>query len=138
MPEGSNLWCLRYVFEPRFWQFLKFQPILGKEVVELFLRWIVHELFKDPFKVSKRIVPVTAYLFDEGVDHGTAPACFVAADEEPVLRSEFGGTNGVFGVVVIELDLAVVKTGFEVWELVVGVVERFPKLAFGKDAAFGF
>ena len=80
---------------------------------------------------------MTTHLLDHGVNYRTAPSGFVAADKHPVLGAQLRRTNGVFGVVVVELDLAVVEAGFEVWELVVGVVQRFPKLAFGKDTAFG-
>ena len=79
---------------------------------------------------------MAADLFDEGVDDGTAPAGFFAANELPIVHANLGGTNGVFGKVVIELDLSVEEAGFEVLPLIAGVVERFPKVALGKDVKF--
>ncbi len=60
-------------------------------------------------------------LSSEGVDDGAAPAGFITTNEHPVLHSEFGWANRSFGVVVIELDLAVHQAGFKVPPLVAGV-----------------
>jgi hypothetical protein len=79
---------------------------------------------------------VAADLFDEGVDDGTAPAGFFTANEHPIIHAYLGGANGVFGEVVIKFDLPVEEAGFEVFPLVAGVAECFPKVALGKDVAF--
>ena len=79
---------------------------------------------------------MAADLFDEGVDDGTSPAGFFAAYKHLIFHANLGGTNGVFGEVVIELDLPVEEAGFEVFPLVAGVAERFPKVALGKDVVF--
>ena len=113
-------------------------PVHGQEFFEFVLCRIVHEFFKDPFEVGVGVELVTTDLLDEGVDDGAAPAGFFATNEHPVLRAEFCGTDGSFGVVVIKLDLAVEEARFKVRPLVTGVRERFPKLAFGKDSAVFF
>jgi hypothetical protein len=46
-------------------------------------------------------------LLDEGVEDCAAPAGVFAADEHPVLVPKFGGADGIFGEVVVELDLSV-------------------------------
>jgi len=69
----------------------------------------VHELAEDSLEVGEGVLAVTADLLDEGVDHRTAPAGFLVADEHPVLGAELGGSDGVFGELVVELDLAVVE-----------------------------
>ena len=69
---------------------------------------------------------MTPYLFDHGVDYCAAPAGFVSSDKEPVLCAQLRWANGVFGEVVVELELAVVEAGFKVWQLVAGVAQRFP------------
>ena len=111
-------------------------PVHGEEGFKFVFRRIVHEFFKDPFKIGMGIEAVAADLFDEGVDDGTSPAGFFAAYKHPIIHTDLGRTNGVFGEVVVELDLPVEETGFEVLPLVAGVAERFPKVALGKDLAF--
>ena len=111
-------------------------PVHGEEGFKFVFRRIVHEFFKDPFKIGMGIEAVAADLFDEGVDDGTSPAGFFAAYKHPIIHADLGRTNGVFGEVVVELDLPVEETGFEVLPLVAGVAERFPKVALGKDLAF--
>ena len=58
-----------------------------------------------------------------------------AADEHPILVTELGGTDGVFGEVVVEFDLPVHEAGFEVRPLAGGIGERLAQLAFGRDPA---
>ena len=48
--------------------------------------------------------------------------------------AELGGADGVFGEVVVPLDLAVVEAGFEMRPLVGGVGEGLAKRTFGRDA----
>jgi hypothetical protein len=96
----------------------------------------VHEFFEDPFEAGMGIEAMAADLFDEGVDDGTSPAGFFTPNELPIVHANLGGANGVFGEVVVELDLPVEEAGFEMFPLIKGVAERFPKVALGKDLAF--
>lgn len=41
-------------------------PVDGQEGFEFCGRWVVHELFKDPFKVGKGVCVVAADLLNEG------------------------------------------------------------------------
>ena len=95
----------------------------------------MHQFLKHPLEVGERIGTVAAHLFDEGIDDRAAPAGVLPADEHPVLVTEFGRTDGVFGEVVVPLDPAVHEAGFEVWRLFDGVVERLVKAAAGRDSA---
>jgi len=78
---------------------------------------------------------VAAELLNEGVNDGAAPAGVLATDEHPVLVAELGGADGVFGEIVIKLDLAVEEAGLKMWPLLGGVVEGLAKRTFGRDAA---
>jgi hypothetical protein len=49
--------------------------------------------------------------------------------------AELGGPDGVFGEVVVELDLAVHEAGFKMRPLLGGIGEGLAKRAFGRDAA---
>ncbi len=89
----------------------------------------MHQFFKRPLEVGEGICPVAADLLDEGVEDRAAPAGVLAADEHPVLVSKFGGTDGIFGEVVVELDLSVEETRLEVWPLAYGIRERLSHLA---------
>ena len=93
----------------------------------------MHEFFKNPFKVGEGIKVVAAHLLDEGVDDGAAPAGFFTANEHPVFHAELGGTDRSFSAVVVKLDLTIEEAGFKVAPLIEGVVERFPKVALGKN-----
>lgn len=95
----------------------------------------MHEFFEDPLEPGEGIDSVAADLLDEGVDDRAAPAGVLCADEHPVLVAEFGGTDGVFGEVVVELDLAVEEAGFEVGELFEGVIERLGEAVPWGEAA---
>ena len=77
------------------------------------------------FEVVTRIDPETAAVLDEGVEDGGFPAGVLAADEEPVLGPELGGTDGVLDEVVVDLDAAVCQIGLEVGPLVEGVGDGF-------------
>ena len=44
---------------------------------------------------------------------GAAPAGVLAADEHPILVAELGGADGVFGEIIVELNLAVDEAWFE-------------------------
>lgn len=86
----------------------------------------MHEFFKDPFEVGGGGELVTTDLLDEGIDDGAAPAGFLSSDKHPILCAEFGGPDRPFGVVVVQLDLAVEEAWLEVRPLVAGVAECFP------------
>ena len=71
------------------------------------------KLLEDPDEVFPRVdLPATAAL-DEGEPDGVALSRFLAAHEEPVFRAQFGGADAVFNEVVIDLQPAVLETGFE-------------------------
>ena len=89
------------------WISLRFDPTFWKEGFELSFIRLMHELFKDPFEVSKGIEPMTAHLFNEGVDDRTSPTSLFSSNKHPILHPEFRRTNGSFGVVVINLNLTV-------------------------------
>jgi hypothetical protein len=72
-------------------------------------------------------------LLDEGVNHRTAPAGLVVADEHPVLHAELGRADGVFGEVVVPLDLPVEEARLEVGPLAGGIGEGFAEQAAGRD-----
>lgn len=110
-------------------------PVRWKQSFEFLLCRIVHEFFKDPFEVGEGVHAVSSDLLDESVDDGTAPAGVLVSDKHPIFHPEFGWPDRAFGMVVVELDLAVEEAGFKVIPLVEGVVERFPKVALGKDTA---
>ena len=67
-------------------------------------------LGSSPRSLRRRGLAVTPDLLDESVDDGTAPADVFAANEHPVFVTQLGGPDGVFGEVVVELDLAVDET----------------------------
>ena len=96
----------------------------------------MHQLFKDPFEVSKWVTTVSANLLHHCVNDCAPPSGLISPNEQPVFRAKFSRPNCVFGVVVIKLDLAVVEAGFKLFPLVEGVAQRFSQLAFGKNAAF--
>lgn len=135
MAEGWYLWLLCSGVLQILFGALDCDPVHWKQSFEFLFCRVVHELFKDPFKVGKGVHAVAADLFDEGVDDGTAPAGIFVSDKHPIFHSEFGWPDRAFGVVVVELDQAVEEAGFKVIPLVEGVVERFPKVALGKDTA---
>ena len=70
---------------------------------------IVHQLFEDPLEVGEGIGSVAAHLLDEGVNDRTAPTGFLAADEHPVLVTQLGGPDGVFGQIMPRPDLCRVR-----------------------------
>ncbi len=111
------------------------EPVGGQQVFELVRGRVVHELFEDPLEPGEGVGSVAADLLDEGVDDGAAPAGVRAADEHPVLVAEFGGADGVFRQVVVEFDPAVQEAGFEVGELLDGVVQRLVKTTARCEAA---
>jgi hypothetical protein len=43
-------------------------PVDGQEGFEFSGRWVVHELFEDPFEVGKGVCLVGADLLNEGAD----------------------------------------------------------------------
>ena len=93
----------------------------------------MHEFLEDPLEVGKGIGSVATDLLDEGVDDRTAPAGVFAADEHPILVTEFGGTNGVFCQVVIKFDLPVHEASFQVRQLFGGIGERLSERTFPTD-----
>ena len=95
----------------------------------------MHQFFKHPFEVGEGIGPMAADLLNEGVEDRAAPAGVFAADEHPVLVPELGGADGIFGEVVVELDLSVEETRLEVWPLADGIRERLSHLAARRDPA---
>ena len=95
----------------------------------------MHELAKDPFEVGVGVMAVAADLLDEGVSDGTAPTGVLSADKHPIFHAELGGTNGSFGVVVVEFESAVFKARFKMRPLVAGVLECFSQVAFGQDSS---
>ena len=56
----------------------------------------------------------SATAFDDRVDDGAALAGVGSSDEHPVLLSEGCGADGVFGIVVIYLNLACFEIDFKV------------------------
>ena len=107
---------------------------MREELFVLVLGRVVHELLKDPFEVGKRIEAVASNLFDEGVDHRTAPTSVLPTDEHPILGTEFRRADSVLGEVVVQFDLTVQEAGLEMRPLLHGVGQRFPKVTLGKDA----
>ena len=98
-----------------------FDPVGGQQSLQFFRRGVVHELFEDPLEVGERVRSVAAHLLDEGVNDRAAPAGVLTADEHPILVTELGGADGVFGEIIVELDLAVHEAWFEVWQWIGGV-----------------
>ena len=80
---------------------------------------------EDVFEVVTRIDAEAVAVLDEGVEDGGFFASVFATNEEPVLGSELGGTDGVFDEVVVDLDAAVAQIGPEVGPLVEGVGDGF-------------
>jgi hypothetical protein len=95
----------------------------------------VHQLLEDPLEVGEWIRSVAADLLDECIDNCAAPAGMLAADEHPILVAELGRADGVFGEIIVELDLAVHEAGFEVRQLIGGVGQGIAQLASGRDPA---
>ena len=110
-------------------------PVDGLRGFEIFRRVVIHQLFEDPLEVGKGIRAVAADLLDESVNDCAAPAGVLAADKHPVLVAELTGADRVFGEVVVELDLAVHETGFEVWPWIGGVGQGIAQFASGRDPA---
>jgi hypothetical protein len=96
---------------------------------------VMHQLAEDPLEVGEGILAVTPDLFDEGVDYRAAPAGFLAADEHPVLHAKLGRADGVFGEVVVELDLPVEEARLKVRALARRIGEGFAEQASGRDIA---
>lgn len=94
----------------------------------------MHEFFKHPLEVGIRICATAADLFNEGVNHGTAPTGVFATDEHPVFVPELGGANRIFYGVIIEVDMAVFKACCELGPLGLGIVECFSQGAPWGDA----
>ena len=116
MPEVLDLWllCCRDL-DDLIGCGAGLDPVGGQQGFEFFRGGVTHEFVEYPLEVGERVATVAADLLDEGVDDGAAPASVLAADEHPVLVAELGGPDGVFGKVVVELDLAVHEAGFTLW-----------------------
>lgn len=74
-----------------------------------------------------------AAVLHHGVEDGGFPAGVLATDEEPVLRSELGRTNGVLDEVVVDLDAAVREVGLQLAPLVDGVAHGLAQQALRQD-----
>lgn len=70
---------------------------------------------------------------EQRVEHRSPPAGFGMTDEEPVLLADGTGTDVVLGVVVVDLDPAVLEVGAHRGPLAEGIVQRFAKTAFRSD-----
>jgi hypothetical protein len=116
-------------------RFLGRRPGGGQQRGEVVLVGHAGEALEHPFEVGEGVEPMPPHLLDEGIDHGAAPAGIGPTDEHPVLHPKLGGTDGVFGEVVVELDLTVLEAGQEVGPLATGVAQRFAQLAGGGDAS---
>lgn len=71
------------------------------------------KLLEDPDEVFPWVDLPAAAAFDEAVPDGVGLSGFLAAHEEPVLGPELGRAAAVFNEVVIDLQPAVLETGFE-------------------------
>ena len=98
-----------------------FDPVGGQQGLQFFRGRVVDQILQDPLEVGEKIRAVTADLLDEGVNDCAAPAGALAADEHPILVAELGGADGVFGKIIVELNLPVDEAGSEVWQLIGGV-----------------
>ncbi len=109
-------------------------PVHREKVVKLVIARVGHEFFENPLEVGVWVQAVAAHLFDEGVDDRATPAGFLAANEHPILKAQFGRADGVLGEVVVKFNLAVFKARQEVRPLVAGVGQGFAQGTFGQDA----
>lgn len=114
-----------------------FQPCTWQDLVELIGTGsgLVHEFVKYPLEVGIRICASAAHLFDEGVNHGTAPAGVFAADEHPVFRPKLGGAYRIFYGVIVKINVTVFKAYGELGPFGMGVVERFAQGTPRSDTA---
>ena len=83
----------------------RLRPGFGREIFDL---PVGHrrQAGEDVPEIGERIEAAPSAALDDGVDDGAAGARLGFADEEPVLLSDSGGTNGVLDQVVVDLQAA--------------------------------
>lgn len=84
------------------------------------------------------VVAVTDGVFQQGVQDGSALTCVLAADKEPVALAHGGRAEGVFEVVVVDLDAAVGGVAVETLPECEGVGDGFAHGVAGKNLALEF
>ena len=76
------------------------------------------EFLKDPFQIRIRVFAEDPAVLDHGVEHGTAPACFLAADKQPVFCTYLGRTHSALNRVIVDVDFPMVEVDDEFAPLV--------------------
>lgn len=93
MPEVWHLWLLCCGLLQILFGALGCDPVHGEQSFKFLCCRIVHELFKDPFKVGEGVHAMATDLPGEGVDDGTAPAGVLVSDKHPIFHPEFSGPD---------------------------------------------
>ena len=95
----------------------------------------VREAGEHVAQVGVGIEAAAAAAFDEAGEDGSALAGSGFADEEPVLLSHRGGTDGVFHQVAVDLDASVFEGDAQRGPLAQQVVDGCSQLALREVAA---
>jgi hypothetical protein len=93
------------------WLALGFGPGGGSHVGDL-AEVEFGEAGEDVAQIGKRVEATATAAFYDRVEDGCALASVGGSDEEPVLLPNGGGTDGVFDVVVVDLDAAISRIAF--------------------------
>src|ERR1043165_4964504 len=93
---------------------------------------------EDIAQISVGIKATTTAAFDHGVKNSAAFAGLGFSDEEPVLLSNGGGTNGVFHEVVVDLNAAIFDEHFQHRPLRQRVINGAAQKALRENAAGEF
>ena len=103
---SDSLYMLRRLRREPLPRRLPFAPGLRRDFGDLPVGH-VRQSCEDVAKISERIQPASAAVFDDGINDGAALAGFGLADEEPVLLADGRGADGVFHQIIVDLNPAV-------------------------------
>lgn len=114
---------------------LLFQPACWQQRFDLILVGHARQTRQHIFEILARIDAQATAVLHHGVDDRGFFSRVLRSDEQPVLRSQLGGTDGVFDEVVVDLDAAIRQIGLKIPPLVHGVGDGFAQMTFWQDAA---
>ena len=114
-----------------------FEPVFRGELGDG-LVGVVGDLGQHVLEVVEGIDAPLAAGLDDGEEDGAALAAIGVADEEPVFLAHGGGTDGVFDLVVVDFQTAVVEVAAEQIPLAQGVVDGLSHGAGRQVGAGGF
>ena len=88
------------------------------------------DLGKQKFKVIIRLQVVCFRGFRNAVDDGAGLCTGNGIDHHPVFLADTESADGLFRSVIVHRHFAIVQEHFQVFFLVQGIIETFPRLAF--------